>query len=114
MEQTTPEAQVSQPQAAQAPVSQPQAAPAQPAAVPAKKTPVWVWILGGCLTIIILGFLVTATLGYLAAKKIKKEFRENAPKWEQMGKDAEEFQKEMEKVQKEIEKNQPQPQTVIE
>ena len=99
MEQTTPEAQA--PQA--------QAAPVQPAAVPAKKTPVWVWILGGCLGIIILGMLTSGIVIYLAAKKVKKELRENAPKWEQIQKDSAEFQKEMEKVQKEIEKNQPQP-----
>ncbi len=102
MEQATPEVQA----------SQPQSAPVQPAAVPAvqaKKTPVWVWILGGCFGIIILGMLTFGILIYLGAKKVRKEFRENGSKWEQMQDDAGEFQREMDKIQKEIEKSQPQP-----
>lgn len=115
MEQVTPEAQVSQPQAAPAQAPQTQATPVQPAATPSKKAPVWVWILGGCLGIIILSMLAFGILIYLGAKKVKKELRENAPKLEQMRDDAEEFQedmedfqKEMEKVQREMDKAQPQ------
>ena len=56
--------------------SPPVAPPAAPGQAPAKK-PVWPWILGGCLILVIItllwfGFL--AWLGYRSAKKMMKQY----------------------------------------
>lgn len=83
-------------------------------AVPQKKSKVWLWILGGCLTIIVIGALIIGGLVWWGARKAKKFINENQPKLEEMQKGADEWQEkskdwqeEMEKAQQEMEKNLP-------
>ena len=73
---------------------------------PAKSTPVWVWILGGCLGIIILTMIAVGGFTWWAAHKIKNELKSAQPKLEQWQKDAEKMSKEAEKWQAEVEKMQ--------
>ncbi|MCX6765936.1 MAG: hypothetical protein NT136_03180 [Candidatus Moranbacteria bacterium] len=96
--------------------TQPQPPVQQPPAAPAKKSKVWLWILGGCLAIVVITLIVIGALGWWGVKKVKKEidkaqpkleqFKEGTEEWqgqsEQWKKDAEEFQKEMEKLQKQV------------
>jgi hypothetical protein len=86
------------------PVVNPTPAPQVP--VPTKSTPVWVWILGGCLGIIILSMVAVGGFTWWAAKKVKQEFKNAQPKLEQWQKDAEKMSKEAEKWQEEVEKMQ--------
>lgn len=44
----------------------------QPLPPPAKKGKVWVWVLGGCLGLMIMGAVVTAIVGYIAVQKAKE------------------------------------------
>jgi uncharacterized protein HemX len=109
-QQTQPQAPVEP----AAPLAQaPQPAPAQSAA-PRKKSQVWLWILGGCLTIIIIIGLVIGGLAWWGARKVKKAIQENQPKWEEMQKNAEDMQKnandwqeQMKKTQEEMQNNLP-------
>ncbi len=39
---------------------------------PAKKSSVWLWVLGGCLGLLLLGGAVTAIIGYFAVQKAKE------------------------------------------
>jgi Tfp pilus assembly protein PilO len=84
-------------------------APAQ-APAPAKKSNVWLWIIGGCLGICILIGIAILALGWWGVHKVKQEIKKNQPKLEQMQKDAENFQKQAEQAQKQaeqIQKNMP-------
>lgn len=74
----------------------------QPVVTPAsqKKSYVWLWVIGGCLMIIILIFGAILAVGWWGAKKIK----ENQPRIEQWQKEAEEMQKNAEKFQEEMNK----------
>jgi hypothetical protein len=94
-----------QPTQPQPPV-QPQPAPATQAE-PQKKSKVWLWILGGCLGIIVIGMLIMGGLAWWGAKKVKKAIKENQPKLEEMQKNAADWQKQMEKAQQEMQKNLP-------
>lgn len=44
----------------------------QPLPPPAKKGGVWMWVLGGCLGLLLLGGAVTAVIGYFAVQKAKE------------------------------------------
>ncbi len=44
----------------------------QPLPPPAKKGKVWIWVLGGCLGLLLLGGAVTAIIGYFAVQKAKE------------------------------------------
>lgn len=44
----------------------------QPLPPPAKKSNVWIWVLGGCLGLLLLGGAVTAIVGYIAMQKAKE------------------------------------------
>jgi len=78
----------------------------QPVVTPApqKKSYVWLWVIGGCLMIIILIFGAILAVGWWGAKKIKKGIEENQPRIEQWQKEAEEMQKNAEKFQEEMNK----------
>jgi len=104
MDQQTQPQQQTVPQ--QPPVQQPQAAPVSPAPEQ-KKKPVWPWILGGCLGIIIIGMLIMGGLAWWGAKKVGKALKENQPKLEEWQQKSQEWQKQMEKTQ-EMQKNLPQ------
>jgi hypothetical protein len=91
-EQTQPQPQV-----------QPQPVAGQPA-TPAKKTNIWVWILGGCLVIILLIGVTMAGLAWWGARKVKNVIKESQPKLEEMQKGAADMQKAAEEWQKEMEK----------
>lgn len=72
-----------------------------------KKTPVWVWILSGCLIVAVLTGLLFGLLGYWGFHKAKKEINKQKPNFEQMqkdfekaGKDAQEWQEKAEEMQK--------------
>ena len=43
--------------------------PGQPGQPPAQKSKTWIWVLGGCGTIILVGVVAAAVLGYLAYRK---------------------------------------------
>lgn len=96
------EEQVQQPAAPQAAAPAPQAA--APQAAPAKKTSVWVWVIGGCLTILVVIGIVIAGFTWWAAHKIKNAIKENQPKLEQIQKNAEEWQKNADELQKKADK----------
>lgn len=70
------------------------------AVAPAKSTPVWAWILGGCLGIIILLMVAVGGFTWWAAKKISNEVRDAEPNLEQFQKGAEKLQKQAEEWQK--------------
>jgi uncharacterized membrane protein (DUF106 family) len=72
-----------------------------------KKTPVWVWILSGCLIVSILTMIIFGIIAYLGFKKAKHEINKQKPNFEQMqkdfekaGKDAQEWQEQAEEIQK--------------
>lgn len=44
----------------------------QPLPPPAKKSSVWIWVLGGCLGLLLLGGAATAIIGYFAVQKAKE------------------------------------------
>jgi uncharacterized protein HemX len=84
--------------------SQPPVEPAQQASAgqqPQKSgSKVWLWILGGCLTIVIIAGLVIGGLVWWGAKKVKKAIQENQPKLEEMQKNAKDLQNNAEQVKK--------------
>ena len=43
--------------------------PGQPGQPPPQKSKTWIWVLGGCGTVILLGVIAAAILGYLAYRK---------------------------------------------
>ena len=45
--------------------------PIQPIITPTKKTSPWVWTIGGCLTLALLGFITLAIIGCLGYQKVK-------------------------------------------
>ncbi len=93
------------------PQQQPPAGQTPPSA-PAKKSTVWIWILGGCLAVILIGGIVMAGLAWWGAKKVKNVIKENQPKLEEMQKGAADWQKQAEQMQKQaqdMQKNLPQP-----
>lgn len=72
-----------------------------------KKTPIWIWLLGGCLIIAVITILIFGFLGYWGFKKAKHEINKQKPEFEQFqkdmekaGKDAEEWQKQADEIQK--------------
>ncbi len=75
-----------------------------PPSAPAKKSNVWVWILGGCLIIILIIGIVMAGLAWWGARKVKNVIKENQPKLEEMQKGTEDMQKAAEEWQKQMEK----------
>jgi uncharacterized protein HemX len=94
--------------------TQPSQSPAQPPQPASSGTPgpqksgskIWLWIIGGCLAIVIIAGLIMGGLAWWGARKVKKAIKENQPKWEEMQKGAQdaqqELQKQMENVQKQI------------
>lgn len=61
---------------------------------------VWLWVLGGCLTVIIIAGIIMGGLAWWGAKKVKKAIQENQPKWEEVQKGAQEMQKQSEDWEK--------------
>jgi hypothetical protein len=97
-----------QPQVATPPPAQP-----QPSAAPVqKKSHVWLWILGGCFTILVIIMAVVVVLGWLGARKVKREMEKYQPNIEgikdnidKMSKEGEEW----EKKSKEFRESMPNP-----
>ena len=82
-----------------------------PPTVPAKKSNVWAWILGGCLAILIITGLIIGGLAWWGARKVRNVIQENQPKLEEMQKNAADWQKQAEQMQKQaqdMQKNLPQ------
>ena len=77
--------------------------PNAPAPVPEAKNSnkTILWVIGGCLIVIIVGFLITAGLVWFGVRKVKRELKENQPKLEQWGKDVQKMQEQAEKAQRE-------------
>lgn len=86
-------------------------------AAPKKSSKVWLWIIGGCLAVLLIAGLVIGGLVWWGARKAKKAYESNVkPQLEEMQKNAEQWQdksenwqkaaddwqKEMEKAQKEL------------
>lgn len=44
----------------------------QPLPPPAKKGKIWLWVVGGCLGLLVMGAVVTAIIGYVAVQKAKE------------------------------------------
>ena len=99
---------------------QPTPAPAQPIptatvvteAPGKKKTSPWVWILSGCLVIIILGLAIMAFLGWMGYKAVKNEIKENAPAMQEFKDNIENTNKEAEKWSQEAERLQKKAQEI--
>lgn len=89
-----------------APASPAPAPQPMPTESPKKSTPVWAWVLGGCLIIIVLTMIAMGGFAWWAAKKVKNELQHAQPKLEQWQKDAEKMQKQAEDWQKQAEKMQ--------
>ena len=87
-----------------APSPVPPTAPAPPPqAPPLKKSHAWIWILGGCAGIIILGIIAMVALGWWGARKAKKELEKFQPDLEQMKENADKWSKEAEGWEKKSE-----------
>lgn len=84
---------------------------------PKKSSKVWLWIIGGCLAILLIAGLVIGGLIWWGARKAKKAFesnvkpqleemQKNTEQWQEKSEDwqkaADDWQKEMEKAQKEM------------
>jgi len=93
--------------------TQPQPPVQQPPAgqtAPQKKSKTWLWILGGCLTVLLIIGIVIAGLVWWGARKAKKAYESNVkPQLEEMQKEADqwkgksdEWQEDMEKMQEEM------------
>jgi hypothetical protein len=80
-----------------APVAEPTIASGAAQAPVTKKTSPWVWIIGGCLTIIILGGIVTGVLLWWGYRTAKKTFKEQAPQIQEFKGKLEEMNAEAEK-----------------
>lgn len=77
-----------------------------PIAPTTKKTSPWVWIIGGCLIILVLTIGVIGFLGWWGYQKAKVEIQKQQPGLEQFkenlekaGKEAEELNKKAEEIQ---------------
>lgn len=98
------------PVVAPAPTAPAPAAPApQVVVVQAKSTPVWAWLLGGCLGIILLTMITIAGLtwwGIQKAKEAVKEVQPNLEQWKEkadkMSAEADRWQEESEKIRSQI------------
>ena len=81
--------------------------PGQPAptvaAPPQKKSNAWIWILGGCLGIVILGIIAMVALGWWGARKAKKELEKYTPNLQEMNENADKWNKEAEEWEKKSE-----------
>lgn len=78
MEQQTqqqPPVQAPQQPAQQVPTGQP---------APKKSSKVWLWVIGGCLALVIITGLIMGGLAWWGARKVKKAIQENQPKWEEV------------------------------
>lgn len=80
----------------------PQTAPAG-AAPPPKKNTVWIWVLGGCLGILVLAGIAAVALGWWGARKAKRELEKYTPNLEQMKENADKWNKEAEEWEKKSE-----------
>jgi hypothetical protein len=97
--------------------SQTQTSPAPPASQPAasvqgealpqgkKSTPVWAWLLGGCLIICLMALIGAIAIGWWGVRKVKHEIKKYEPGMERvqenldkMNKEADEWQKKSEEM----------------
>jgi len=87
------------------PPVEPATPPQQPGQAPtsAKKSNAWIWILGGCLGIVILGVIAAVALGWWGARKAKKELEKYTPGLEQMKANADKWNQEAEEWEKKSE-----------
>jgi hypothetical protein len=83
-----------------APAQPPTSAPNQPAQ---PKSKVWIWILGGCLAIVVLAIIVLVALGWWGARKVKNEIQKYTPDMERMKENTDKWNKESEEWQKKSE-----------
>lgn len=85
--------------------------PVAPASTPEAKggNKTVLWVVGGCLAIVILGFLITAGLVWFGFRKVKHELKESKPKIEQWSKEVQKMQEQAEKAQKEMQNFVPVP-----
>jgi hypothetical protein len=109
-EQSQPPVQPATPPPMVSPVQAP--ATGQQPAPPQKKSHAWIWILGGCAGIVILGIIAMVALGWWGARKAKKELEKYTPNLEQMKENADKWSKEAEEWEKKSEEfrnNMPNP-----
>jgi len=88
--------------------------PVQPGQTPPtqKKSNAWIWILGGCLGIVILGIIVFVALGWWGARKVKKEMEKYTPSAQKIQENINRMNKEAEgweKKSQEFQENLPNP-----
>lgn len=92
--------------------TQPAAQNPAPATPQTKKTSPWVWVISGCLIIVVLTMGVIGFLGWWGYHKAKDEIKKQQPNFEQFKGDLEEAAKEAEKWEKEaqdLQNNMPNP-----
>ena len=68
---------------------------------------IFLWILGGCLALILIIGIVIAGLVWWGAKKVKTEIEKNKPQIEQWSKDMQKQAEDMQKQAQEVQKNLP-------
>jgi F0F1-type ATP synthase membrane subunit b/b' len=71
-----------------------------PPTVSAKKSNIWLWILGGCLGVVLIIGIIVAGMGWWAARKVKNIIKEGQPKVEEMRKNAEKWQENSRDIQR--------------
>ena len=82
------------------------------AASPVKKSHAWAWILGGCLTIVILVLITLGVLGWWGAKKVRDEIKKYEPGMESVKENIDKMNKESAEWQqkaKELQEKMPNP-----
>ena|GEM_PF-1257160 len=92
------------------PSSQPPVPPANSTQMPAPesekpKSQVWIWVVGGCLGLVVITLVGLAVLGWLGVRQVKKEIQKYDPtvqgvqsNIDKINKEAEEWQKKSEEL----------------
>ncbi len=65
-----------------------------------KKSQAWIWILGGCAGVVVLGIIAMIALGWWGARKAKRELEKIQPGLEQMKANADKWNQEAEEWEK--------------
>jgi uncharacterized protein HemX len=79
----------------------------QPAQGTSKGLKIFLWILGGCLALVLIIGIVIAGLVWWGAKKVKNELEKTQPQVEQWGKEMQKQADEMQKQAEQMQKNLP-------
>lgn len=87
-----------------------------PAPTESKKTSPWVWIIGGCLGIMIISLIIFVALGWWGVNKAKDEIKKRQPELEQFQKDFQDTAKnaqELSNKAQELQESMPNPEDLM-